>query len=176
MKLKKAPVLNGHRNEWTEVIPPVHFHQRSWSGRWRWAQWSPKNQTETDFHNDSDETLNNSTFKLEFGQNKRFPLGFYCPQVVAITTSKKAFICFCTRLTNLHWITRLLEETEMNNEGADFILFQINDQRMKNVTMSLLYVLIFVLVCDHHVWSAGLQINLVRLKWKIPVKQRPTCY
>lgn len=60
----------------------------------------------------SDETLNNSTFKLEFGQNKCFLLGFHCPQVVTITTSKKAFICFWTRLTNLHWITRLSEKTD----------------------------------------------------------------
>lgn len=25
-----------------EWIPPVHFHQRSWSGLWEWAQWSPE--------------------------------------------------------------------------------------------------------------------------------------
>lgn len=132
MKLKMSPVLNGRRNEWTKVIPPVHFHQRSWSGRWGWAQWSPKNQTKTDFHNDADKTLNNSTFKLEFGQNKRFLLDFYCPQVATITTSKKAFICFWTRLTNLHWITRLLEETEMSNEGADFKIYFISNKRPKN--------------------------------------------
>lgn len=43
-------------------------------------------------------------------------LGLYCPQVVTITTSKKAFICFWTRLTNLHWMTRLPKERDTNNK------------------------------------------------------------
>lgn len=42
------------------------------------------------------------------------------PQVAAvivhIDTSKKAFICFCTRLTNLHWITRLSQRRKNKTE------------------------------------------------------------
>lgn len=79
----------------------------------------------------SDETLNNSTFKLEFGQNKCFLLGFHCPQVVTITTSKKAFICFWTRLTNRHWITRLSEKTDEQWRNR-FKIYFISNKRPKN--------------------------------------------
>lgn len=48
----KCFMFHGHRHERrTEVIPPVHFHQRSWLGLWGWAQWSPENQTEREFKN-----------------------------------------------------------------------------------------------------------------------------
>lgn len=96
-------------------------------------------------------------------------------------TSKKAFICFWTRFTNLHWITRLPKKRDVNNKRAIFktkniyISSKWTDQRIEYVTMFLLYVFVFVLICDHHVWPAGLQVNLVRLKQQIPVKQNPTC-
>lgn len=118
IKLKR---FHGHRYDWrTEVIPPVHFHQRSWLGLWGWAQWSPENQTEREFNNNWDGRLINRTFFFKFRPKNCFLLGLYRPQVVTITTSKKAFICFWTRLTNLHWITRLPEERDNSNKRANF--------------------------------------------------------
>lgn len=37
--------------------------------------------------------------------------------------------------------------------------------------MSLLYVFLFVLIGDHHVRAAGLQVHLVRLRMKIQIKE-----
>lgn len=69
--------------------------------------------------------------KKKIRQNNCFLLSLYCPQVATMTTSKKAFICFWTRLTNLHWITRLSEKIEMNNGRTDFKIYYISNKRTK---------------------------------------------
>lgn len=158
-------MFRGHR--WrTEVIPPVHFHQRSWLGLWGWAQWSPGNQTEREFNNNWD-------------GRELFSTGFILPPSGDNNYLQEGVHLLLDPINKPPLDNQAAKGKRQKQQKANFkttsFFFLRNDQRIENVTMFLLYVFIFVLICDHHVWSAGLQVNLVRLKRQIAVKQRPTC-
>lgn len=46
-------------------------------------------------------------------------------------TSRKAFICFCTLLTNRHWMTRLQEETKPHQKNKLISRSQPSVQRLQ---------------------------------------------
>lgn len=94
--------------------------------------------------------------------HKRENLWPHCPHMVValfhINTSRKAFICFWTRLTNLHWITRLMDRSlltsELENNNFFYNLRWTFDDAVLSLTLCILFCSHWWRPCPSR-WASG---------------------